>query len=69
MKAPETRAELVAFAFDVGIAIAGPLVIFALGGRFLDRAYGTSPIFLISGLLISLISTGIIIWKKVKSFI
>jgi F0F1-type ATP synthase assembly protein I len=69
VKAPETRAELIAFAFDVGLAIAVPLVIFALGGRFIDRSYGTSPLFLIIGLLISLITTGITIWKKVKHFL
>jgi len=66
---PTTRAELIAFAFDVGLAIAVPLVIFALGGRFIDREYGTTPLFLIIGLLLSLVSTGIIIWKKTKTFL
>ncbi|MES2060111.1 MAG: AtpZ/AtpI family protein [Patescibacteria group bacterium] len=69
MKAPETRAELVAFAFDVGAAIAIPLALFAFGGKKLDEAYGTGHTFLISGLLLSFISTGIIIWKKVKHFL
>ena len=67
--APTTRAELTAFAFDVGMGIAVPLVVFALGGRFIDRAYGTTPLFLIIGLLLSLVSTGIIIWKKTKTFL
>jgi F0F1-type ATP synthase assembly protein I len=67
--APQTRNELIAFAFDVGGAIAIPLVLFAFGGRMLDKAQGTSPLFLIIGLLLSLISTGIIIWKKVKNFL
>ena len=69
MKAPETKAELIAFAFDVGIAIAVPLAIFAFIGRTLDNSYGTSPLFLVIGLLLSLISTGIIIWKKVRDFL
>lgn len=69
VKAPETRAELIAFAFDVGMAIAGPLAVFAFIGRTIDKSYDTSPLFLIIGLLLSLVSTGIIIWKKVKHFL
>jgi len=67
--APTTRAELIAFAFDVGMAVAVPLVVLALGGRYIDKTFGTSPLFLILGLLLSIISTGIIIWKKTKSFL
>lgn len=67
--APTTKEELVSFAFEVGSAIALPLVIFALGGRMLDRQFDTSPLYLIIGLLLSLVSTGIIIWKKVKTFV
>jgi F0F1-type ATP synthase assembly protein I len=68
-KVPTTKAELVSFAFEVGSAIAVPLVVFALGGRVLDRNFDTGHLFLIAGLLLSLISTGIIIYKKVKNFI
>lgn len=66
---PATKAELTSFAFEVGSAIAIPLVVFALGGRVLDRNFDTGHLFLIVGLLLSLISTGIIIYKKVKNFI
>jgi F0F1-type ATP synthase assembly protein I len=68
-KVPETKSEITAFAFDVGAAIAIPLVLFAFGGKKLDEAYGTGHVFLIAGLLLSLISTGIIIWKKVRYFL
>lgn len=68
-KALATRAELVSFAFGVGSSIAVPLVIFALIGRLLDRNFGTGHIFLILGLLLSLISTTIIMIKKVKNFL
>ena len=64
----KTKAELIAFAYDLGFAIIIPLVLLGLGGRWLDRAQGTSPLFLICGLLLSLISTGIIIVRKVKKF-
>lgn len=68
-KTLSTKADLISFAYEVGMAIAIPLVIFALGGRFLDKAYGTTPLYLIFGLLLSLVSTSYIIYKKVKKFI
>lgn len=67
--APQTKGELISFAFDVGGAIAVPLAIFAFGGRWIDKQNGTTPLFLIIGLLLSLVSTGIIIWRKVRNFL
>ncbi len=64
----KTKAELIAFAYDLGFAIILPLALLGFGGRYLDRSLGTSPIFLLAGLLLSLVSTGIIIVKKVKKF-
>ena len=64
-----TRGELVGFAYEVGSAIAVPLVILALSGRYIDKTYGTSPLFLVAGLLLSLVSTSYIIYKKVKKII
>jgi F0F1-type ATP synthase assembly protein I len=66
---PTTKGELIAFAFDMGFAIALPLVLFAGGGRYIDKLNGTTPLFLIIGLLLSLVSTGIIIWRKVRNFL
>ncbi|MFA6464001.1 MAG: AtpZ/AtpI family protein [Candidatus Paceibacterota bacterium] len=64
-----TKGQLIAFAYDVGFAIIIPLVILALLGRFLDQKMGTSPLFLIIGILLSLVSTGVMIYKKTKNFI
>jgi F0F1-type ATP synthase assembly protein I len=63
-----TKSDLISFAFEVGGSIALPLVILALGGRLLDKHFDTSPLFLILGLLLSLISTAYLISKKVKKF-
>ena len=63
-----TRGQLISFAYDVGFAIMIPLVILAVLGRLLDQKFGTSPLFLITGLLFSLITTGFMIYKKTKSF-
>ncbi len=49
--------------WDVGIAIAVPTVAFGLGGRWLDKHFGTSPLFLIAGLFVSLAVTGVIVTK------
>jgi F0F1-type ATP synthase assembly protein I len=69
LKELSTKGELIGFAYEVGSAIAIPLIIFALTGRAIDKAYNSTPLFLIIGLLLSLISTGYIIYKKVKKFI
>lgn len=63
------KRELIAFAYDIGFAIIIPLVIFALGGRLLDKKFDTAPIFMLLGLLISLVFTGISIYKKTKKFL
>ncbi|MFH1430627.1 MAG: AtpZ/AtpI family protein [Candidatus Uhrbacteria bacterium] len=53
-------------AFQLGYLITIPLVIFTLLGRVLDRKIGTSPLFLISGVLISLIISGVAVSLKAK---
>lgn len=63
-----SKSDLISFAFDLGFAIIIPLIIFALGGRLLDKKMDTSPLFLIVGILISLIFTGIAVYKKAKKF-
>lgn len=64
-----SKGELIAFAYDVGFAIIIPLVIFTLGGRLLDKKLGTAPWCMLAGLLISLVFTGISIYKKTKKFL
>ncbi|HEY4512198.1 MAG TPA: AtpZ/AtpI family protein [Candidatus Paceibacterota bacterium] len=66
---PATKAELIAFAFEVGYSVAIPLAILAFGGRWLDRQMDTTPTFLVIGLLLSIVSTSIIIWRKVRTFL
>ncbi len=63
-----TTAELVSFATEIGYTVAVPLIILLVAGRVIDKNFGTAPLFLIIGLLLSIISTGIIIYKKVKKF-
>ena len=50
--------------WDIGIEIAVPTVMFGLAGRWLDRRYATSPLFLILGLFLSLAIVTILIVRK-----
>jgi F0F1-type ATP synthase assembly protein I len=49
---------------QLGYVIAVPLVIFALAGRLLDKKYGTSPWFLLAGMLAALIISSVWVYKK-----
>ncbi len=52
------------FAWELGYSIIVPLVVFALLGRFLDKKLGTAPWALLSGIVLSIIATSYIIYKK-----
>ena len=57
------------FAWNLGYSIAVPLVVLALGGRFLDKKFGSSPWFLIAGILISIAISSYIVYKKMKEIL
>ena len=54
-------------AFELGFTIALPLALFAFFGRLVDKAFSTTPLFLLSGIGIALAVTTYFIYKKVKS--
>jgi F0F1-type ATP synthase assembly protein I len=54
----------VSLAWELGYSIAIPLVLLALGGRFLDKKLDTSPFLLIVGILISILVSSYIVYKK-----
>lgn len=56
-------------AWKLGYAIAIPIVVFVLLGRLLDNYLGTSPFFLITGLIISAPAVGFLVYRKIKGFI
>jgi F0F1-type ATP synthase assembly protein I len=54
-------------AWQLGYSIAIPLVVLALGGRLLDKKFGTSPWLLLSGVILSLfISTFLVYSRTIK---
>ncbi len=59
--------SLLALAWELGYSIAIPLVLFALGGRYLDKKFDTSPWLLLGGLALSLMLTSFIVYRKVSN--
>lgn len=51
-------------AWELGYSIAVPLVALALAGRFLDKKLGTAPFLLLAGILVSIIVSSYIVYKK-----
>ncbi|MFA6423897.1 MAG: AtpZ/AtpI family protein [Candidatus Magasanikbacteria bacterium] len=53
---------------DFGVTIAAPVVIFALIGQKMDESYGTRPLYLVIGMAIAAVFTGLLIYKKAKKY-
>jgi len=54
----------VSFAWELGYSIAIPLVLFALGGRFIDVKFDSSPVFFLLGKVLSIFVSSFIVFKK-----
>jgi F0F1-type ATP synthase assembly protein I len=61
--------EALGFAWEMGYTMAIPLVALALGGRYLDRYLDTSPAFLLTGILISIIISSVLVGYKAMKII
>jgi F0F1-type ATP synthase assembly protein I len=59
----------ISFALELGYSIAIPLVVLALGGRFLDKKLGTSPFLFLSAVVLSVFLSSFIVYKKSKQAI
>jgi F0F1-type ATP synthase assembly protein I len=53
--------------WELGYLIALPAFLFGFGGAYLDKYFGTSPIFVLTGLLIALAISSFIVYKRVKA--
>lgn len=68
-KTPSNSLKFWSLAWEMGFIIAVPIIMLALLGRLLDKTFLTSPLFLLVGILLAMIVTGILIWKKIKNTI
>lgn len=67
-KAPSAWTAL-SLVWDIGFAVAIPTVLCALGGRWLDGHFGTSPLFLIIGLFAALAVSGALVIRKGNRYV
>lgn len=58
--------QLLGLVGELGYIIALPLIILMLIGRWLDETLGTKVLFTILGLLLALVSSTYIIYRKIK---
>jgi len=54
----QTRLRLIAMGLQLGSTVVGSLVIFLLGGIWLDQRLGTKPIFLLVGIALAFVAIG-----------
>lgn len=59
--------DALGLAWEMGYTIAIPLVLFAIGGRFLDRWLGTAPWLMLVGIGVAIVMSSIAITKKVRN--
>ena len=57
---------LLSLAGQLGFMIAVPAAVFGFGGAYLDRAWGTSPLFILVGLSLALLTSARMVWRLAK---
>lgn len=54
---------------NLGFLIAVPLVVLGLLGRALDNKFGTAPGLLLGGILMSIVITGILVYRRIRTLL
>lgn len=62
--ADQSFASALGLAWELGYAIALPLIVLAVGGRLLDKALDATPLFMLIGVVLSMFITSWMIYKK-----
>lgn len=65
---PPTNAPLSAWAlaWHIGYSIVVPLILFVVGGIFVDKNYETSPVFTLVGLGLAFLVTTLLLIRRVR---
>lgn len=58
--------QLIGMFLDTGWRVAAPILLFTLFGHWLDIKLKTSPLLIIIGLLISLLTASLLVYKQLK---
>ena len=64
-----TNGQLLSFAWDLGYMIAVPIVVFAIGGAWLDKRFDSSPFLLLSGIFLAILTTSLWIRSKLTDLL
>jgi len=65
----EKRWPVISLAWELGYLITIPIVLLAFGGKLLDDKLGTSPWLLLAGILVSIIITSWLVYRRVAKVI
>lgn len=66
---PSPLLRSLALGMQLGLTVALPLLVGVLGGRFLDRSFGTAPLFLLSGIILATILSLALVVREVRDVI
>ncbi|NTU70019.1 AtpZ/AtpI family protein [bacterium] len=69
MKKENKQTSIPGVILEIGYEISIPLVLCVIAGVWLDKKFGTLPLFLLLGIFISLFATGFGIYKVLKKFL
>jgi len=59
----------VQLAWELGYSIAIPIVLLALAGRWADKQFETSPWFLLIGIVVSIVISSFLVYRKTKNIL
>jgi len=68
-KDDEKTWNVLGLAMELGYTIAIPIVLFGVGGAYLDKQWETSPIFLLIGVVVSIILSIFGIYRKTRNIL
>lgn len=54
------------FAWELGYTIAVPAILFGVAGGYADKYVGTSPLFLLLGIVLAFVTSAMSVTKKVR---
>lgn len=59
-------AQLFGLVSQIGYLIALPAALLGFGGAYLDKTLSTSPLFILLGFALALLTSSFTIWRKIK---
>jgi len=61
--------SMLGIAWEMGYLIVIPLLLFSLGGKFLDKKINSAPWFFLIGIILAIFFTTYLIYKKLNNYL